>query len=219
MSYIKTYPGLLLLYALGISSLRSGKINFLLDVIERRVEIGMNGYEANILDAIDPRYVFYSEISKLIEPGFERRYVPVSDHLTISMKSLLYPEEEEKRFVNWFDLFELLMALKSVQQDDGRPYMGSFVWREETQRFWIKMIQDTFDPKDRNSKAILKLFGNIDAFESVAEKFDDIATNYQTNGLAKPPSYISKIIRLARKGIRVSSPYEVVKIEEENIVM
>lgn len=214
VNYIKTYPGLLLLYALGISTLRSGKINFLLNVIECQIETDINGYEANILDAIDPRYVFYRDISKLIDPGFERRYVPVSDHLTILIKSLLYPQEEEKRFVNWFDLFELLMALKSVQQGEGHPYMGSFIWREETQKFWIKMFQDAVYKKGRNGKIILKLFESIDIFESVAEQFDKIAANYQNNGLTRPPFYLSKVIRLAQKGIRVSNWHEVLKIEE-----
>jgi len=35
VSYIKTYPGLLTFYSIGISALRSGKINFLKEVIER----------------------------------------------------------------------------------------------------------------------------------------------------------------------------------------
>ena len=36
-NYIKTYPGLLAFYSIGISALRSGKINFLKEVIERRI--------------------------------------------------------------------------------------------------------------------------------------------------------------------------------------
>ncbi|MEL7417125.1 MAG: DUF4062 domain-containing protein [Cyanobacteria bacterium J06555_3] len=219
VNYIKTYPALLLLYTLGISTLRSGKANFLLNVIEHEVEIGINGYEANILDAIDPRYVFYRDISKLIDPGFERRYVPVSDHLTILMKTWLYPQEEEKRFINWFDLFELLMSLKSVQQKDDRPYMGSFVWREETYKFWIKMFQDAVYQKGKGGKTILKLFGSLDVFESTAEKFDEIAANYQSNGLARPPFYTSKVIRLAKKGVKVSGWHEVLQIDEENLVV
>ena len=111
------------------------------------------------------------------------------------------------------------MALKSVQQEDGRPYMGSFVWREETYKFWIKMFQDTVHQKGKGGKTILKLFGSLDVFESIAEKFDGIAANYQRSGLAQPPFYTSKVIRLAKKGIKVTGWHEVLQIDEGELVV
>ena len=51
---IKTYPGLLLLYALGISALRAGKINFLREVTERQIYSHEYDREFNLLYIITP---------------------------------------------------------------------------------------------------------------------------------------------------------------------
>ena len=142
VSYIKTYPGLLLLYALGISTLRTGKISFLREVVERQIYLREYGFEWNLLDTLDPRYVFYNGISKLIEPGFERKFTPVSDHIYLLIKNLLYPNYEEIRYHDWFDLFEFLISLKTVELSDKAPYFGSFTWQTQTNRFIIKSIQD-----------------------------------------------------------------------------
>jgi len=123
-SYIKIYPGLLLLYTVGISALRSTKTNFLRQVLERQIYLLDSEREFNLIDVLDPRYVFYEDIGRLIEPGFERRYTPVSDHLAPLIKSKLYPHEEEVQYLNWFDLFEFLLSLKSVHLNGQYPYFG-----------------------------------------------------------------------------------------------
>ena len=61
-NYIKTYPGLLAFYSIGISALRSGKINFLKEVIERRIYSREYDRELELVEAIDPRYVFYHDV-------------------------------------------------------------------------------------------------------------------------------------------------------------
>lgn len=108
-SYIKTYPGLLLLYSLGIPALRTAKINFLEEAVSRQVYSREYRHDNRILEVLNPWYVFYDRISSIIEPGFERHFSPVSDHLAPLLKSQLYVTEEEARYLDWFDFFEFLL--------------------------------------------------------------------------------------------------------------
>lgn len=205
-SYIKIYPGLLLLYALGISALRSTKTNFLREALERQIYSFEYDREFNLIDVLDPRYVFYHDLGKLIEPGFERRYTPVSDHLAPLIKSKLYPHEEEVQYSNWFDLFEFLLSLKSVHLNEEYPYFGSFTWRWETNRFIIKSIQDAILQKGKYGSAILTIFNTEADLEQTAEKYDTIASQTRSDfGRASPPQYVSKLIQLAKTGKRITS--------------
>lgn len=212
VSYIKLYPGLLLLYTLGISALRAGKINFLKEVTSRQVYSHEYRRDYSLLDSIDPRYVFYHNILQMIEPGFERRFSPVSDHLAPFLKNKLYSTEEEARYIDWFDFFEFLLSFKAVQQSKGYPYFGSFTWRGETQRFIFKMIQDAAVRQGRYGSDISDLFGGDAQLQETAARYDEIATKSQRDfGRASPPNYISPLIQLAKKGIKISSYDELAK--------
>lgn len=98
-SYIKTYPGLLLLYTLGISAIRSAKINFLKEITECSIYSREYDMEFNLIEQLEARYVFYRDFGKLIQPGFNNRFTPVSDHLTQILKTKLYPNEEEYIYI------------------------------------------------------------------------------------------------------------------------
>ncbi|MBD1900794.1 hypothetical protein NDI44_03565 [Trichocoleus sp. DQ-A3] len=212
-NYIKTYPGLLLLYALGISALRASKMNFLQTVASRQVYSHEYNLERPLLDTIDPRYVFYDSVSGMIEPGFERRFAPVSDHLAPLLKSKLYPNEEEARYLDWFDFFEFLLSFKAVQQLESHPYFGSFTWRWETKRFTFKMIQDAAVRQGRYGAAISDFFGGNAGLEETAVSYDRIASQSQRDfGRANPPNYIRHLIQLAKAGKRVSSYQELVNV-------
>lgn len=205
-SYIKIYPGLLLLYTVGISALRSTKTNFLRQVLERQIYLLESEREFNLIDVLDPRYVFYEDIGRLIEPGFERRYTPVSDHLAPLIKSKLYPHEEEVQYLNWFDLFEFLLSLKSVHLNGQYPYFGSFTWRWETNRFIIKSIQDAILQQGRYGSAILTIFNTEADLERTAQNYDTIASQTRSSfWRASPHKYVSKLIQLAKSGKRITS--------------
>lgn len=206
ISFIKTYPGLLTFYSIGISALRSGKIDFIKEVIKRRIYSREYNIELQLVEAIDPRYVFYSDVQKFIEPGFDRRHTPISDHLAPLIKSKLYPNELEERYLDWFDLFEFLVSLKSVQLKREHPYFGSFTWRTETNRFIIKAIQEATLEKGRLGIAISKLFGGSQELEEAAKKYDEIASQVRLDfGRGGAPAYISKLIQLAQNEQRVIS--------------
>ncbi|MBW4538751.1 MAG: DUF4062 domain-containing protein [Myxacorys chilensis ATA2-1-KO14] len=206
VSYIKTYPGLLTFYSIGISALRSGKINFLKEVIERQVYSREYDRELQLVEAVDPRYVFYHNIQKLIEPGFDRRYTPVSDHLAPLLKNKLYPNEVEARYLDWFDLFEFLVSLKSVQLNREHPYCGSFTWRTETNRFIVKAVQEAVLEQGRLGRVISSLFNGTQELEAVAQRYDEIASQIRWDfGRGGAPAYISKIVQLAKTGQKVIS--------------
>lgn len=205
VNYIKTYPGLLTFYSIGISALRSSKINFLKNVIERQVYLRRYDEELQLLEAVDPRYVFYGDVQKIIEPGFDRQFAPVSQHLDILIKDKLYPHETAVEFSEWFDLFEFLVSLKSVQLNYA-PYFGSFTWRTETNRFIFKAVQEAVLEQNRLGKVISNLFNGSQELEAVAEKYDDIASNLRWGfGRGSAPSYISKLIQMAKSEHKVTS--------------
>ncbi|QLE60036.1 hypothetical protein [Nostoc sp. TCL26-01] len=206
VSYIKAYPGLLLLYALGISALRAGNINFLREVAERQIYSREYDRELNLLATVDPRYIFYNSISKFIEPGFDRRFTPVSDHLLSLVKNTLYPNEEENKYLNWFDLFEFLISLKTAQIGESHPYFGSFTWRNETNIFILKYIQDAALRRGKYGAAISDLFNGEAGLIEAAKKYDSIANEISWDfGRAVPPKYISLLIQVAKQGGRITS--------------
>ncbi len=203
---IKIYPALLLLYTVGISALRSRKTNFLREALERQIYSLDSEREFNLINRVDPRYVFSDRVEKLIEPGFEQRNTPVSDHLAPLIKSKLYPHEEELQYLNWFDLFEFLLSLKSVHLNEQYPYFGSFTWRWETNRFIIKSIQDAILQQGRYGSAILTIFHTEADLERTAQKYDTIASQTRSDfWRASPHKYVSKLIELAKSGERITS--------------
>ncbi len=211
-SHIKTYPALLLLYTLGISALRANKMNFLQEVASRKVYLREAHDEQPLLDSMNPGNVFYDGISDRIEPGFKNRFTAVSDHLAPLLKSKLYFQEEETKYIEWFDLFEFLLSFKAIQITQD-PYFGSFVWRYETNRFIFKMIQDAAIEQGRYASGISGLFGGNLKLEETAIKYDEIAKTkkYTLFGYTGPPCYINKLIQLAKGGTRVSSYEELIR--------
>ncbi|MTF40341.1 hypothetical protein [Cyanobacterium aponinum] len=210
VSYLKTYPALLLFYSLGISALRSGNIYFLKELTNRRVYLSDTDREVNILYNLDSRYVFYDDLGKFIKTGFKTRYTPVSDHLAPLIKNKLYPHEEEQKYINWFDLFEFLISLKSVEKCScSYPIHGSFVWRHETKNFIIRTIQDAVWQNSKLGKTVLRLFDDITNFKELANKYDSYAKqcNRSPDFERSYPFYISELIRLAEEETRVSSLY------------
>jgi nucleoside 2-deoxyribosyltransferase len=211
-SYLKTYPGLLLLYGIGTSSLRSGKLGFLGEVFSRQIYSLEYNRERPILTALKPWHVFYYDVSKIIAPGFEQRYTPVSDHLTQFLKETLYSTEDEARYLNQFDFFEFLISFKSAEQD-SHPYFGSFTWRSDTRRFLIQMIQDAAIRHGKYGPAIQDLFGGASGLKETAKKYDSIVSQSQGGfGYSRPPGHISDLIHLAQSGCRVASYQELFTI-------
>jgi hypothetical protein len=145
---IKNYPSLLALYTLGISALRSRKVLCLKEIMELQIYSNEYGRSVNLLHILNPFNVFYDNVDKLIEPGFTTKDTPVSDHLSTFIKDTLYPNEEMDKYLEWFDLFEFLFCLKSLQIDESR-YFGAFKYRTDTREFISNAIQEAVLTKSR----------------------------------------------------------------------
>jgi hypothetical protein len=117
------------------------------------------------------------------------------------LKSKLYLNEEEARYLDWFDFFEFLLSFKIVQQLNEHPYLGSFIWRWETNRFIFKMIQDAAVRQGRYGDAISDFFGGNDGLEETAAKYDSITSQSQRGGFlgGKSSNYTSQLIQLAKQ--------------------
>jgi hypothetical protein len=210
---IKHYSALLLLYTLGISSLRAGKINFLKEVISRSVYIQNYNFDCPLLLCVNPNYIFEYGISSMIEPGIKLHPMPVSNHLETVIKNILYSNEEENQYLNWFDFFEFLLCFKRIQQGDPEPYFGMFLYRRAIQqggdgihKFMFKMIQDASINQGKYGKKLLDFFGGDKAFEETATKYDQIARRSGSDfGLSIPPHHITQLINFAKQGKRVST--------------
>ena len=213
ISRLKTYPGLLTFYSVGISALRSGKIEFLKKLMERKVYSSKYQSSQSILYEI--LSVFDNDLGKMIEPGFEKKLTPVSDHLAPLIKSKLYPNEEEERYLNWFDLFEFLTSLKTVEFC-GAPFPGSFVWRRDTKTFMIKAIQEAIRQNSKLGKAVLRLFDDTENLKKIASRSDQEKIGYNFLSGASYPSYISQLIEWAEKGKTVADYNELLRELREN---
>jgi hypothetical protein len=211
---LKRYPALLLLYSLGISSVRAGKINFLKEVFSRKAFL--SEYDFFLSQLLNPISIFRDGIGARIEPGFERNYTPVSDHLASVVKNLLYLNEEKNLYFQWFDFFEFLFSFKMTQQTKN-TYFGSFSWSLEndsrTQRFIFKRIQDIAISYGKDGEGLLDFFDGKIEFEKTANQYDKNATQYIRDNLQGVcPNYISQLIKLAKEGTRVSSYSDLQKL-------
>jgi hypothetical protein len=207
---IKTYPGLLLLYAIGLTALRSTKTLFLKEVTECSLYFRGNDTEYDLLTELDPREVFKNDIGQLLEDSTSKRFTPVNDYLTHTIKSRLYPNEDIDLYTDWFDCFEVLLSIKSVQIQAIRlknnlssyayiyPYLGSFVWRTDGRRKVITTIQDAAIGDNLHGIAVRKLFGDINHFLSLATTYDEIASqNPFSFGRASFPTWIRFLVESA----------------------
>jgi hypothetical protein len=132
------------------------------------------------------------------------------------VKNLLYLNEEENRYFQWFDFFELLFSLKMTQQI-SKTYFGSFSWRLEndsrTQRFIFKRIQDIAISHGKDGERLLDFFDGEIEFNKTATQFDQNATkHFRDNLWGGHPYYISQLIKLVKEGTRVSNYSDLEKL-------
>lgn len=208
-SAIKFYPGLLLLYAAGISSLRSTNIYFIKEVAERSVYNSSYDTEDNLLEQLDQRAVFREDVGQLIEASPNPAFTPVSNYLTKLIHDKLYPKIEDSVHTQWFDLFEFLLSLKSVQMGNHYPYEGSFIWRSDGRRKLIQVFQDSVLGRGRYGIAVQNFFGDSHTLVELASAYDKIALEYKYPfGRASLPSYLGILVEATKSGQRICTQTE-----------
>lgn len=135
--YFNWYPILLLLYSAGIAAIASGDYNSLKNIFDVKVQSDKNIYGTHpvALPIVRAKYEIFEIFRKL--PGYERKYVPISEYLY----KLLQPDLEDLFFLGndydrFFDYFEIFLALnyidlknKSEGFDWGKGLFGRFTWK------------------------------------------------------------------------------------------
>ena len=149
---LRMYPGMLLIYALGIGALHSDKLRFLgrMFKVKTEGETGINDIEygiERIVDALGPA----SGIPwKSLLADMESHYVPLNDWVHDTLRKpfkQLIPSDQ--RYSLTFDRIEILIALayshlQEVSDWSSRWFpIGSFVYRSQNRRLILQEIRDS----------------------------------------------------------------------------
>ena len=133
----RTHPARLLLYALGMGAVESGRLKFLSQIFKTTAnhdthEIKLATILGSLFDVDTTRRLPWEQLLN----GMERRYAPLSDWvhdaLRHSLKSLI-PMDDKYTFI--FDELEILVALGfGALESSGVNYwapLGSFIYRSQ----------------------------------------------------------------------------------------
>lgn len=145
---LRKYPGLLLIYALGLGALHSGNLQFLGNILKRR--------EFHETGRSEDRYVLTSSINALglaslipwdrLLVGMERHHVPLSDWihdvLRLPLKETI---PSDQRYTLTFDRLEILTALGYYHLQEYRDWfpMGAFVYRSSNRKLILQETRES----------------------------------------------------------------------------
>ena len=161
-SYLRYYPGMLLLYSLGLGALEVDNLAFLADIFS--TEVNMPNEDAQTVVQLLPPYVLlqpFSNVPQIMRAleGMDGRYAPLNDwlHDTLRQHTIdVIPSMSRHTMV--FDRLEMLLALnfayKSELISDIDWYWappGSFGHRHRNRNQIIKSIEESLSDAGDNS--------------------------------------------------------------------
>ncbi len=137
---LRWYPLILQLYSLGISAIENRQYDTLLNILFIKLDSSLSndGKPLYFVEAISNAILELTrqDVFKQL-PGFERHYVPMSEHL----HTILQPLIDDTLFIgknyeNTFDEFECLFALvvadlKKQQERTAWGPIGRFGWKQQ----------------------------------------------------------------------------------------
>ena len=181
---IRTYPAILLLYALGIGAIESDRLRFLRRVLSIRAkDTYISGQANSILYAILIHDHTSSVQWKHLLEGMERRSFPLNDWVHKSLRdplSRIIPDVE--RYTLVFDRFEILMSLAYNRFEERYRHeflAGAFVYRSDNRSRILGEIRDSISNLAAESSYIEVIGGTpeeagrlIDRFEVWASDLD-----------------------------------------------
>ena len=130
---LRRYPALILLYGGGLAAMAAKKYSTVAALLQRPIE-RKDGAETPLLLNIQPFAIMLNNVGHLL-PGMDKRYTPLSDHLSTSLRDCLRPFlADDASHDAIFDEFEYLMALVAMDlsiQVFGRERAsyGRFAWK------------------------------------------------------------------------------------------
>ena len=153
-SYLRYYPGMLLLYSLGIGALEAGNLSLLGDLFS--TDVNLPGEHVQTAVQLLPPYSIFQPfdrgalVMQTLE-GMDGRYYPLNDWLHETLRehtSDVIPSLSRHTMV--FDRLEILLALnfayRNEMMSDHEWYWapaGSFAYRHQNQRQVIEEIEES----------------------------------------------------------------------------
>ena len=165
---LATYPGRLLLYAIGMGAVESGRLKFLNRIFKTPVfdPVARNNAIPILTKLFDGETISRLTWDHFLE-GMTGRYVPLSDWvhdaLRQPLKSLL---PNDGKYDLTFDKLEILISLgfAALFKSDGRPYwapVGAFIYRTQNRENIIAEFLESIS-KDQFESPFVKceIFGD-----------------------------------------------------------
>ena len=161
-SYLRHYPGTLLLYSLGLGALEVDNLAFLGDIFATELHLP-NEDDQTVVQLLPPYSLLQpfsrgAQVMQALE-GMDRRYCPLNDwlHDTLRQHTIdIIPSLSRHTMV--FDRLEILLALNFAYRSEMMSGLnlywipsGSFAYRHPNQRRIIQDIEESLSTLGDNS--------------------------------------------------------------------
>lgn len=162
---LQRYPATLLMYALGLGAIETGKLDFLKDIFQTPIS-RVNRDDTPAIQLLPPFCLFDKVETPRMLNGMDRRFAPLNDWLQAfyrpQMKRLI-PNDD--RYTLCFDKLEMLMCLSYAYFVKKKPELfwgppGCFGYRRDNQSRILDEINKSIEHNGDNSPFVKsKLFG------------------------------------------------------------
>jgi hypothetical protein len=167
---LQKYPATLILYALGISAVESGRLEFLNEVLI--TQVSPEHKEEQLAVQILPPFCLFErgvEPARLLE-GMDRRHAPLNDWLHEKLRPLMKRiVPADAKYTLLFDKLEILIALCNGFHSNSSPDWywvppGAFGYRSDNCGKVLREIEDSLSSRGDNSPYVMsRLFGTTTA--------------------------------------------------------
>ena len=176
-----TYPGRLLLYALGLGSVESDRLQFLNRIFKTTVNdhAGGNNSRAILTSLFDVNKTARLPWNQLLE-GMDKRYVALSDWVHDTLRQYLKPLiPDDNKYDRTFDKLEILIALGFGTLHSPFPTywvpQGAFIYRSQNRERIIAEFAESISNSGADSPFVqCGILG--DTLEECLKSLEDFQT-------------------------------------------
>ncbi|MFV8756278.1 hypothetical protein ACNOYE_37505 [Nannocystaceae bacterium ST9] len=171
-NHIRAYGALLVFFGVGIAQLETGDMRLSRRLAEWICTSAEAGKRNPLIQHLRYSRVFADNVDRYITPDAKSKMTPVGDRLMEVLRPL-FSGMRDHRFKSLFNLFELLFALKLVEQRDGL-FLTRASWDSATDRYIIEQFrQSSTGPLEGTVPfGILSFFGDLERLKEVAANHD-----------------------------------------------
>ncbi|MDE0043174.1 MAG: SIR2 family protein [Candidatus Poribacteria bacterium] len=163
---LQPYPATLLLYALGLSAVEAGRLQFLKHLLATTVR-GKRQEDLPSVRVLPPSCLFSRAGQEMqILEGMDRHFAPLNDWIHDTLRSQaasIIPDDN--RYTLAFDKLEILMALSFAYHDERSPDWywtppGAFGYRHENRNRILQEIEESLSTMQAESPYVTSgIFG------------------------------------------------------------